>query len=35
MIDSVIIDGIKRKFQRMRAELDERGHELGVKLSEP
>lgn len=25
MIDSVIIDGIKRKFERMRAELDERG----------
>jgi len=25
MIDSAIIDGIKRKFQRMRAELDERG----------
>ena len=25
MIDSAIIDGIKRKFQRMSAELDERG----------
>ena len=25
MIDSAIIDGIKRKFQRMKAELDERG----------